>query len=551
MKKQSFIEDIETTIIKHWDLPALSDYKKGPITYGEVGERIAKLHILFEQCGIKKGDHIALCGRNSASWAISFFSIISYGAIVVPILHEFKPQAVEHLIFHSDSKMLIVGDMVWEGLNEEDLKGVDAVIQMQDYKLVYCQDEQIRQAYDKLEDNFNTKYAKGFQKKDVRYMRENPNDLAIINYTSGTTSISKGVMIPYKALLGNYHFAKNTMPEITQESNTISMLPMAHMYSLSFELIFEFFQGAHIHLLTRVPSPKIVAEAFTLIKPELIISVPLIIEKIYKTKLKPILDKRLVKILLSTPIIDKVFLTRIQTTLNEAFGGRFIEVIVGGAAMNQEVEAFFKKINFRYTIGYGMTECAPIICYAHWDKTKIGSCGKPVDGMKIRIDSSSPETIPGEILVKGTNVMMGYYKNEQATKEALHNGWLHTGDLGVMDKDGYLYIKGRSKNMILSSSGQNIYPEEIEDKLNSMEYVNESLVMEKEGKIVALINLDQDKLDMDNISRDSYNEILEKIRQDTNKEIPAYEQISQMIIQPEEFERTPKRSIKRYIYYHK
>lgn len=550
MKKQSFIENIENTIINHWDLNALSDYKKGPITFKEVGQRIAKLHILFEECGVKKGDHIAVCGRNSASWAISFFSIISYGAVAVPILHEFKPQAIEHLIFHSDSKMLIVGDMVWEGLSEENLKGINAAIQMQDYKLVYCKDERVRHAYNNLEENFNNKYPKGFQKKDVRYVRENQNDLAIINYTSGTTSISKGVMIPYKALIGNYIFAMNAMKEITQESNTISMLPMAHMYSLSFELIFEFFQGAHIHFLTRIPSPKIVAEAFTLIKPDLIISVPLIIEKIYKTKLKPILDKKLVKLLLSTPIIDKVLLTRIQTTLNEAFGGKFNEVIIGGAAMNQEVEAFFKKINFRYTIGYGMTECAPIICYSPWNKTKVGSCGKPVEGMKVIVDSPSPEIIPGEILVKGTNVMMGYYKNEKVTKETLRNGWLHTGDLGVIDKDGYLYIKGRSKNMILSSSGQNIYPEEIEDKINSMEYVNESLVMEKEGKIIALVNFDQDRLDSDNIEREEYQDVLERIRKEVNDALPNYEQITKLYIQPEEFERTPKRSIKRYMYSH-
>ena len=551
MENQSFIANIEQSIITHWDRPAFSNYKQEPITYREVGERIARLHILYKNCGIENGDHIALCGRNCVEWAIAYFSILTYGAVAVPLLHEFKPQNVEHLVSHADCKLLIVGDVVWEGINEDNLPKVNAVIQFQGFQLVYCKDDNYRKAFENIKTEFQKIYPHGFSKEDVKYYRENPEDLALINYTSGTTSLSKGVMIPYRAIMGNFNFAGRVITNLNEYSNSICMLPMAHMYSMSYELIYEFIRGTHIHFLTRVPSPKIVAQAFADIKPDIIISVPLIIEKIYKNKLKPILDKRLTQVLLKTPMIDKMLLKRIQTAMHLAFGEKFYEVIIGGAAMNKEVEAFFKKINFRYTIGYGMTECAPIICYADWKETKLYSCGKPVKEMEVKIDSPDPEKIPGEILVKGQNVMLGYYKNEQATKEALIDGWLHTGDLGIMDKEGYLFIKGRIKNMILSSNGQNIYPEEIEDKINSMEYVNEALVVEQDGKITALVNLDYDKLDRDQIKRSQYSDILEQIRQDSNKELPSYEQIAQIFLQPEEFERTPKRSIKRYMYSHR
>ncbi|MBR1768886.1 MAG: AMP-binding protein [Bacteroidales bacterium] len=546
----SFIANIEKSIVNYWERPALSDYKQAPVTFSEVGRRIARLHILYERCGIEQGDHIALCSRNCASWAIAYFSILTYGAVAVPLLHEFKPQNVEHLVNHSDAKLLIVGDVVWEGIEPENLPDVHAVIQMQDFKLVYCKDDTYRQAYENLDALFKEKYPEGFSVKDVSYRREDPEDLALINYTSGTTSMSKGVMIPYRALTGNTNFASRVITNLNQYSNSISMLPMAHMYGMAFELLFEFFSGTHIHFLTRVPSPKIVAEAFAEIKPDIIISVPLIIEKIYKTKLKPVLNKRLVKNILRTPYLDKMLLKRIQKELHVSFGEKFYEVIIGGAAINQEVEAFLHKVGFRYTIGYGMTECAPIICYSDWKETKLYSCGKPVKELELKIDSSDPENVAGEILVRGQNVMLGYYKNERATEEALRDGWLHTGDLAVMDKDGYVFIKGRIKNMILSSNGQNIYPEEIEDKLNSMELVNESLVMEKEGKIIALVNLDQEKIDTDKLDKNGFEEVLEQIRTETNKELPAYEQISKLYIQPEEFERTPKRSIKRYMYSH-
>ncbi|MBR1774184.1 MAG: AMP-binding protein [Bacteroidales bacterium] len=551
MENKSFIADIEQSIINHWGRPALSDYKSGPITFSQVGERIARLHILFEQCGIKQGDHIALCGRNCAAWAISYFAVLSYGAVAVPLLHEFKAQQVEHLVNHSDCKLVILGDVVWEGVDADNLPDVNAVIVMQGFQLVHCKDDKYKQAFDNLNKLFKKKYPQGFSVKNVKYRRENPDDLALINYTSGTTSASKGVMIPYRALIGNQIFADRVLPHLNQYSNSICMLPMAHMYGMAFELITEFRKGTHIHFLTRVPSPKIVAEAFAEVKPDIIISVPLIIEKIYKTKLKPILDKRLTKTLLRTPYIDKMLLSRIQKELHTAFGENFYEVIIGGAALNLEVEAFLKKVGFRYTIGYGMTECAPIICYSDWKDTKVGSCGKAVEEMEVKIDSPDPQNIPGEILTRGINLMLGYYKNEEETSKIIIDGWLHTGDLAVMDKDGYVFIKGRKKNMILSANGQNIYPEEIEDKLNSMEYVNEALVIEREGKITALINLDLDKLDRDKIDRNKFDEILEQIRKDTNAELPAYEQIAQIFIQAEEFEKTPKRSIKRYMYSHK
>ena len=551
MENNSFIADIEQSIINHWGRPALSDYKSGPVTFSQVGERIARLHILFEQCGINQGDHIALCGRNCAAWAVSYFAILSYGAVAVPLLHEFKPQQVEHLVNHSDCKLIILGDVVWEGVDADNMPDIHAVIVMQGFQLVYCKDEKYQKAFDNLSKLFKKKYPQGFSAKNVKYRRENPDDLALINYTSGTTSASKGVMIPYKALIGNQIFADRVITNLDEHSNSICMLPMAHMYGMAFELITEFRRGTHIHFLSRVPSPKIVAQALAEVKPDIIISVPLIIEKIYKTKLKPVLDKRLTKTLLRTPYIDKMLLSRIQKELHTAFGENFYEVIIGGAAINQEVEAFLKKVGFRYTIGYGMTECAPIICYSDWKDTKVGSCGKAVNEMEVRIDSSDPEHIPGEIIVRGDNVMSGYYKNEEETSKVIIDGWMHTGDLGIMDKDGYLFIKGRKKNMILSSNGQNIYPEELEDKLNSMEYVNEALVIEKEGKITALVNLDLDKLDRDKIDRTEYDNVLEQIRKDTNAELPAYEQIAQIFIQAEEFEKTPKRSIKRYMYSHK
>ena len=545
MNRDSFIANIEESLKNHWDYPALSDYKAEPKYYSFVAKQIAKAHIFFEECGIKKGDKIALCGRNSANWAISFFSIITYGAVAVPILHEFKPEAVHHLVNHSEAKLLFVGDVVWESLDEKKMEGLNGIILLTDFSLVSSNCAPCKRAFQRIEERFQKKYPKGFCREDVTYQRENINDLAIINYTSGTTSLSKGVMLSYKAINSNLIFATEELPEMTAGMNIISMLPMAHMYGMAFEIIFEFMVGMHIHFLTRVPSPKIIAEAFERVKPDLIIAVPLIIEKIYKSKIKPMIDKTLVKILLNTPIIDTIIKNKILTSINTAFGGKFNQIIIGGAAINQEVETFFKNLGLRYTIGYGMTECSPIITYSNWKEFKQGSCGKVVTRMQIKIDSPDSENIVGEIMVKGDHVMMGYYKNPEATSA---DGWLRTGDLGLIDKDGYLFIKGRSKNMILGASGQNIYPEEIEDKLNSMEYVMESIVLEQEGKLVAMVYLNQDMLDKEKIDIVHSKSIIRKIKEELNKELPAYSQISYIYLQEEEFEKTPKRSIKRYLY---
>lgn len=548
MYTDSFIANVTVGIKENWDLPALSDYKKEPIYYREVATQIAKIHLLFEQSGIEKGDKIVLCGRNCSSWAVIFFATLTYGAVAVPLLHEFKSDSITHLVNHSDGKILFVGDVVWEGLIAENMPKLSAIIQMQDFDLVGCNDEKFRSVFDNLESEFAKKYPLGFSKEDVNYQRDNLDTLALINYTSGTTSISKGVMLSYRSLLSNYMFACEVLPNLKAGDRVISMLPMAHMYGLQFEVIFEFIRGIHIHFLTRIPSPKIIAEAFARVKPDIIISVPLIIEKVYKTKLKPIVDKKSMKVLLKTPVIDTIIKNKILTTLIESFGGKFYEIIIGGSAFNREVETFFKKIGFPHTVGYGMTECGPIICYADWKNHKLGSCGKAVPRMEVKIDSPDETKIIGEILVKGANVMMGYYKNEEATKAVLtEDGWLHTGDLGIKDKDGNVYIKGRSKNMILGASGQNIYPEEIEDLLNSMELVSESLVKEENGKLVALVYLDQDYLDTGNITL-SQEEIKNQIKTQANQVLSSYEQLSAIYLQEEEFEKTPKRSIKRYIY---
>lgn len=548
MYTDSFIANVAVGIKENWDLPALSDYKKEPIYYREVAAQIAKIHLLFEQSGIEKGDKIVLCGRNCSSWAIIFFATLTYGAVAVPLLHEFKSDSITHLVNHSDGKILFVGDVVWESLIAENMPKLSAIIQMQDFDLVGCNDEKFKSVFDNLESEFAKKYPLGFTKEDVNYQRDNLDTLALINYTSGTTSVSKGVMLSYRSLLSNYMFACEVLPNLKPGDKVISMLPMAHMYGLQFEVIFEFIRGIHIHFLTRIPSPKIIAEAFARVQPDIIISVPLIIEKVYKTKLKPIVDKKSMKVLLRTPVIDTIIKNKILTTLIESFGGKFYEIIIGGSAFNREVETFFKKIGFPHTVGYGMTECGPIICYADWKNHKLGSCGKAVPRMEVKIDSPDETKITGEILVRGANVMMGYYKNEEATKAVLTaDGWLHTGDLGIKDKDGNVYIKGRSKNMILGASGQNIYPEEIEDLLNSMELVSESLVKEENGKLVALVYLDQDYLDTGNITL-SQEEIKNQIKNQANQVLSSYEQLSAIYLQEEEFEKTPKRSIKRYIY---
>ena len=541
---------LEASFKKNWDCAALSDFKGITLHYRDVARRIEKLHIIFNICGVEKGDRIAICSRNQANWGVVFLACLTYGAVPVPILHEFKPGNVHHIVNHSDSRVLFVGDMVWENLNGSEMPNLEAIILINDFSLVSSKREQITETRERLNEMFGKKYPKSFGPDDICYHQEESGDeLAMINYTSGTSGFSKGVMIPYRALLSNVLFGQEVMPHMNNKSNVVSMLPTAHMYGMMFEFLFEMTSGAHVHFLTRVPSPRIIMEAFAAIKPDVIISVPLVIEKIYKQKLQPILNKMSMKVLLQLPFIDQLLEQRIKDELVKTFGGKFYEVIIGGAAFNREADEFFNKIHFPYTVGYGMTECAPIISYAAWDKAKLFSCGKPAPRMEIRIASSDPRNIPGEIQVKGANVMLGYYKNEEATAESFtEDGWMRTGDMGIIDEDGYLFIKGRCKSMILGPSGQNIYPEEIESAINNMPYVIESLVIDADGKLVALVYPDMELAEKDGLDRDTVLKKMEENIAAVNADMPNYSKIAGVRLVPEEFEKTPKKSIKRYMY---
>ena len=546
--KKSVNKLFEESFKKNWDCPALSDYKGLTLNYRDVARRIAKLHIFFESCDIVKGDKIAICGRNQSNWGVAFLAALTYGAVPVPLLHEFKPANIHNLVNHSDSKILIVGNSIWENLNSAEMPDVEAILLMNDVSVVYAKDEKYIQAREHLNEMFGKKYPNSFTPANVKYYEDSPNELAMINYTSGTTGFSKGVMLPYRSLHSNILFAKAVHPQLNNTSNLVSMLPTAHMYGMMFEFMFIMSVGGHTHFLTKLPSPNIILDAMGTIKPDIIIAVPLIIEKIYKRMLAPIINKNRIKLLLNLPVIDQMIQKKILNSIVSAFGGKFKEVIIGGAALNREAEAFFKRINFPFTVGYGMTECAPIIAYAPWDKTKLYSCGKAAPRMEIKIDSKDPKNIPGEIYVRGDNVFLGYYKNKEATDEVLCNGWLKTGDMGVMDSDGYLFLKGRSKTMILGPSGQNIYPEEIESILNNLPYVVEALVVEDKSSLIALIFPDFDQANEEGLSEE---QLLEKLQEDiqiANLELPNYCKLAGVEIVPEEFEKTPKRSIKRYIY---
>lgn len=541
---------LEESFRKNWDSAALSDFKGITLHYRDVARRIEKLHIIFNICGVQKGDRIAICSRNQANWGVVFLASLTYGAVPVPILHEFKPGNVHHIVNHSDSRVLFVGNMVWENLSESEMPNLEAIILVDDFSLLMSKREQITDTRERLNEMFGKKYPKSFGPADINYhQEESGEELAMINYTSGTSGFSKGVMLPYRALLSNVLFAKEVMPNINNKSNIVSMLPTAHMYGMMFEFLFEMTVGAHVHFLTRVPSPRIIMEAFATIKPDVIISVPLIIEKIYKQKLQPILNKTSMKVLLKLPVIDQMMQARIKDELVKTFGGNFQQIIIGGAAFNKEADEFFNRIGFPYTVGYGMTECAPIISYAAWDKTKLFSCGKPAPRMEIRIASADPGRIPGEIQVRGDNVMLGYYKNEEATEESFTtDGWMRTGDMGIIDGDGYLFIKGRCKSMILGPSGQNIYPEEIEAVINSMPYVIESLVVDSNGKLIALVYPDMELAGKEGLDK---NAILKKMEENiaaVNVDMPNYSKIAGVRVVPEEFEKTPKKSIKRYMY---
>ncbi|MBQ3174909.1 MAG: AMP-binding protein [Bacteroidales bacterium] len=548
--EMSFNKMLEESFKKNWNSPALSDYKGITLHYRDVARRIEKLHIIFRICGVEKGDKIAICSRNQANWGVVFLASITYGAVPVPILHEFKPGNVHHIVNHSESRILFVGKVAWESLSETEMPNLEAIIQIDDFSLLYATREQIVETRNHLNEHFGKKYPKNFTSDDINYHEESsPDELAMINYTSGTSGFSKGVMIPYRALKSNVLFAQEVFPKLNNTSNVVSMLPTAHMYGMMFEFLFEMTIGAHVHFLTRIPSPKIIMGAFAEIKPDVIIAVPLIIEKIYKQKLQPILNKTSIKVLLKLPVMDQMIEAKIKDELVKTFGGNFAEVIIGGAAFNREADEFFHKIKFPYTVGYGMTECAPIISYAPWNQARLYSCGKAAPRMEIRIDSNDPQNVPGEIQVKGDNVMLGYYHNEQATGEAFtDDGWFKTGDMGVIDADGFLYIRGRCKSMLLGPSGQNIYPEEIESAINNMPYVVESLVIEDKGQLVALVYPDMDMAAADKLDSVALMKKMEENIAQVNVDMPNYQKIAHVRIMPEEFEKTPKKSIKRYMY---
>ncbi len=551
MQIPSFNELIEKAIIDCWDHDALTDYKGTTLQYHDVARKIEKLHILFENGGVAKGDKIALCGRNSSAWACAFLATLTYGAIAVPILHEFTADQIHNIVNHSEAKFLFVGDIVATQVDATKMPGLEGIIYIPDYSLVVSRTDKLTYAREHLNEMFGQKYPKYFRKEHVKYYREqNPDELAMINYTSGTTGFSKGVMIPYRAMWSNADFAKHALGDhLHTGDQVISILPMAHMYGMAFEFIYEFLSGCHIFYLTRVPSPAIIAQAFADIKPRVIIAVPLIIEKIIKKKVFPKIQNSKIRLLMNMPVVSKKVYERICEQVSEAFGGNFYEVIIGGAAFNQEVERFLQKIGFKYTVGYGATECAPIICYSDYSTFVAGSCGRAALHQLVRIDSADSENIPGEILTKGPNVLLGYYKNEEATRAAIdEEGWFHTGDLGTMDKEGNVFIRGRIKNMLLGASGQNIYPEEIEDKLNSMTLVVESVVIQEDEKLVGLVFPDFDEAYKLGFNKADLEEIMEQNRMELNKELPAYCKLTAIRLRDEEFEKTPKKSIKRFLY---
>lgn len=547
----SFNELIEKSIISNWDKDALTDFKGATLQYHDVARKIEKLHIMFESSGVQRGDKIALCGRNSSNWAVAFLATLTYGAVAVPILHEFTADQIHNIVNHSEAKLLFVGDYVATIIDQTKMPDLEGIIYIPDYSLVVSRTDKLTYAREHLNAMFGEKYPKFFRKEHVHYYREqSPEELALINYTSGTTGFSKGVMIPYRAMWSNYDFAMTAVAKhIKKGDNVISILPMAHMYGMAFEFLFEFLFGCHVFYLTRVPSPAIIAAAFAEVKPAIIIAVPLVIEKIIRKKVLPKLQTNRMRLLLNMPFVNKKVLEKIREQVVNAFGGKFYEIIVGGAAFNQEVEQFLQRIEFPYTVGYGATECAPIICYADCHDFVAGSCGKPVVHMEVKIDSPDPQNVPGEILARGLNVMLGYFKNEEATAQTLDaEGWYHTGDLGLMDADGNVFIKGRSKNMLLGASGQNIYPEEIEDKLNSLNMVNECIVVQRGEKLVGLVYPDFDEAATMQLNDSDLENIMEENRQELNSSQPPYCRLAAIEIVKEEFEKTPKKSIKRYLY---
>ena len=546
--EQSFIALIEQSIKTNWYLNALTDYKGITLQYRDVARKIEKIHILLENAGIEKGDKIAICGRNSAHWTVTYLAVITYGAVVVPILHEFKADQVHNIVNHSEARLLFVGDQIWENLNEAAMPHLEGIIELKDFGVPVSRSEKLAYARDHLNEIFGHKFPCRFRPDDISYEKEKSEDLAIINYTSGTTGYSKGVMLPYRSILSNVLYCKEKIG-LKAGDSVVSMLPLGHVFGMTFDFLYGFTAGAHLWFLTRMPSPKIIAESFAEIRPRVIACVPLIVEKIFKKNILPKVDNKLGKLLLHVPIISDKIKELIKQKAMEVFGGNFIEIIIGGAPFNAEVEAFLKMIDFPYTIAYGMTECGPIICSSRWETLKLASCGKATTRMEVRIDSPDPKTHAGEIVCRGTNMMLGYYKNPEATSQIIDaNGWLHTGDLGTIDDEGYVTVRGRSKNLLLTSSGQNIYPEEIESKLNNMPYVAESLIVLQHDKLVALIYPDFDDAFAHGLQQTDIVKVMEANRIELNQQLPNYSQISKVKIHFEEFEKTAKKSIKRFMY---
>ena len=548
-QEQGFIDYIEQSIIKNWDRNALTDYKGITLQYKDVARKIAKFHIVLESAGIRPGDKIAVCGRNSAHWAVAFLATVTYGAVIVPILHEFKADNIHNIVNHSEAKLLFVGDRAWENLNEEAMPLLMGIVLLTDFTPVVCRNEQLMEAFEHRNVLYGTRFPKNFRPEHISYRKEeSPEELAVINYTSGTTGYSKGVMLPYRSLWSNVAYCHEMLPVLPGD-HIVSMLPLGHVFGMVYDFLYGFSAGAHLYFLTRMPSPKIIAQSFSEIRPRVISCVPLIVEKIIKKDILPRIDNKIGKLLLRMPIVNDKIKADMRKKAMEVFGSNFDEIIIGGAPFNAEVERFLKQIGFPYTIAYGMTECGPIICSSRWETLKLASCGKATTRMEVKIDSPDPQNVAGEIICKGANLMLGYYKNAEATSQIIDvNGWLHTGDLATMDTEGYVTVRGRSKNMLLTASGQNIYPEEIESKLNNMPYVSESLIVLQKDKLVALIYPDFDDAFAHGMEQSDIEKVMEDNRNELNLQLPAYCQITKVKIHFEEFEKTAKKSIKRFMY---
>jgi long-chain acyl-CoA synthetase len=548
-QEQGFIDYIEQSIIKNWDRNALTDYKGITLQYKDVARKIAKFHIVLESAGIRPGDKIAVCGRNSAHWAVAFLATVTYGAVIVPILHEFKADNIHNIVNHSEAKLLFVGDRAWENLNEEAMPLLMGIVLLTDFTPVVCRNEQLMEAFEHRNVLYGTRFPKNFRPEHISYRKEeSPEELAVINYTSGTTGYSKGVMLPYRSLWSNVAYCHEMLP-VCPGDHIVSMLPLGHVFGMVYDFLYGFSAGAHLYFLTRMPSPKIIAQSFSEIRPRVISCVPLIVEKIIKKDILPRIDNKIGKLLLRMPIVNDKIKADMRKKAMEVFGSNFDEIIIGGAPFNAEVERFLKQIGFPYTIAYGMTECGPIICSSRWETLKLASCGKATTRMEVKIDSPDPQNVAGEIICKGANLMLGYYKNAEATSQIIDvNGWLHTGDLATMDTEGYVTVRGRSKNMLLTASGQNIYPEEIESKLNNMPYVSESLIVLQKDKLVALIYPDFDDAFAHGMEQSDIEKVMEDNRNELNLQLPAYSQITKVKIHFEEFEKTAKKSIKRFMY---